>query len=145
MYLSYHILSSVSTGSKVAECHALVACLDFRYIAGCLVRTIEDCIRNTSLHRRIPNVVSCVVFQFSKSLNRRIIEHPHSLFTVWTSQRIEEFHHIIKCNACTCGRSAVFRIACSIENTGRFSLAVINEESLLFLRTDSSCKFLCNV
>ena len=78
-------------------------------------------------------------------LDSGIIEHPHCFLAIRASQRIEEFHHIIKCNACTCGRSAVFRTACSIKNTGRFALAITNEERLFFLRTDSSCKLLCNV
>ena len=78
-------------------------------------------------------------------LDSGIIEHPHRLFAVRASQRIEEFHHIIKCDIGSSGGSAVFRTACSIENAGRFSLAVTNEERLFFLCTNTACKLFCNV
>ena len=78
-------------------------------------------------------------------LDSGIIEHPHRLLAVRTSEGVEKFHNIIKCDACTCGRSAVFRTACCIKNAGRFSLAVTNEESLFFLCPNTACKLLCDV
>ena len=43
-----------------------------------------------------------------------------------------------------CG-CTVFRTACRSKNAGRLALTVTDEERFLFLRADSSCKFLCNV
>ena len=102
-------------------------------------------VSSTRLHRRIPDIVACVILQLTKCLNRGIVENPHSLLAVRTSERIEQFHHIIKGNVCTGCCCTIFCTAYGMEDTCRLALAVTNKECLFFLCTDTTGKFTGNV